>query len=177
MEFSVPLHAYLPTGTLQGSSSSGSSNSAEMGLVCASCTAPLRRLFAVLFACIVLWLGCAVLFYHAVEGWDATHALFFAVNVGFGIGYGFPDCAHAACAWYTSAHCVFGASFVMGALLLGFNLPLEWQRRQSAEAALRRWQQLGGGRGGDQWHKRRTRRGAPRPQAMRKRWSGIIRLL
>ena len=112
---------------------------------CTACTAPLRRLFYVLFACIVLWISCAVLFYHAVEGWDATHALFFAVNVGFGIGYGFPDCAHAACAWYTSAHCVFGASFVMGALLLGFNLPLEWQRRHSAKAALRRWQQLGGG--------------------------------
>ena len=99
------------------------------------CTAPLKRLVTVLSCAVIAWLLAAVLAYRSSEGWDTVHALFFAVNVGFGIGYGFPRCATVPCKIYTSFHCLLGASFIMGALLLGFGMPLEWQYRAAARSA------------------------------------------
>ena len=83
--------------------------------------------------------------------------------------------AAAVCSLRSRSWCSKSAKSGMASLISLSSLRIILRRRRWRRQAGRAREQ-NARRRRDQWHKRRTRRGAPRPQAMRKRWSGIIRL-
>jgi hypothetical protein len=77
----------------------------------------------------LVWIVTAVIFYHHIEGFSYTVSFFYAVNVGLGVGYGFPLCTQPIAKCYTCVHCMLGTSFIMGGLQLLFESFLALQSR------------------------------------------------
>ena len=70
---------------------------------------------------IVAWLGSGMAFYYFCdEGWTPAYSVFFAVNVGLGVGYGEFMPTRPATKYFTSFYCLVGTSVVMGGLAVLF---------------------------------------------------------
>ena len=51
-------------------------------------------------------------FYHFNEGWNMTGALFYATNVGLGVGYGVYNPTSVSSKIFTVVYCLIGSSFI-----------------------------------------------------------------
>ena len=69
------------------------------------------RLRLILITVIVIWLLVGTLFYAVNEGWSWYTALFFAVNVGLGVGYGENSLQYPSSWGFTIAFVIVGSSF------------------------------------------------------------------
>jgi hypothetical protein len=83
---------------------------------------PKMKLCIYLVSCILLWSICGMWYYHDIEGWSWSGAMFYATNVGLGVGYGVYNITTAGSKWFTIFYCLMGSSFVAGGmgLFVGF---------------------------------------------------------
>jgi hypothetical protein len=73
---------------------------------------PAQRLAAKLGCIVVVWSVTGMLWYHYVEGWSLSGSMFYATNVGLGVGFGLYNLQSVWSKWFTSFYCLIGSSFV-----------------------------------------------------------------
>jgi hypothetical protein len=97
-----------------------------------------EKMWVVLHSTVILWLLIGACFYMFFEGWGFHQALFYAVNVGLGIGYGEMVVHGPGAMLFTILYCVMGSCFIAstGGLLL--KAVMDQQDEKVAEAHLAR---------------------------------------
>jgi hypothetical protein len=88
---------------------------------------PVTKLWCILIATVVVWAVGGMLVYAAYEDWTNTQALFYAVNVGLGVGYGKYNVSTPFTKVFTVFYCLVGSSFIAGAGALMVQSVLERQ--------------------------------------------------
>ena len=71
-----------------------------------------QRMWGKLNLIVVVWLLIGAGFYQYFEGWNYDQALFYAVNVGLGIGYGEMTVRGPAAMLFTVVYCIMGSTFI-----------------------------------------------------------------
>ena len=74
---------------------------------------PSDRLKWYLFVMIVLWLTTGTIFLHYAQGWSILGSLFYAVNVGLGVGYGDFTVTNKGSMIFVVFFCMIGSSFML----------------------------------------------------------------
>jgi hypothetical protein len=77
------------------------------------------KLMVYLGVCIGAWSIVGMGFYRFAEGWSWSGAMFYATNVGLGVGYGVYNISTAGAKWFTIFYCLVGSSFVAGTAPVG----------------------------------------------------------
>jgi len=83
------------------------------------------RLRLILGTTVVVWVSIGTLFYSLNEGWEWWRALFFAVNVGLGVGYGENSVRQPSSFAFTIGFVIVGASFIAAGLVMLFQFVVE----------------------------------------------------
>jgi len=71
-----------------------------------------QKMWLMLNLTVVVWLLAGGAFYVHYEGWSYDQALFYAVNVGLGIGYGEMTVKGSSAMLFTVLYCMMGSAFI-----------------------------------------------------------------
>merc|ERR1711865_776170 len=83
------------------------------------------RLRLILGITVIAWLMIGTLFFSVNEGWEWWRALFFAVNVGLGVGYGENSVSQLSSFAFIIGFVIIGSSFIAAGLVMLFQFVVE----------------------------------------------------
>lgn len=80
----------------------------------------ISRFFLAAIPIVLTWLMGSICFFKYVEDWEWIVAIFYAVNLFMGVGFGFPVVRRFHSKWFAVVHAAVGSTFVCGILMVAF---------------------------------------------------------
>lgn len=100
---------------------------------------PLHVLAMDLCLCVGLWLGTGTMwfaFFQMDQGWSAAYSVYYAVNVGMGVGSAERKATGDVTLWFEVFYCITGSALVVGGVGLTFRVVSDRAKRVVAPTAM-----------------------------------------